>query len=66
MSTGRDSLLQTTLARLSRGAVPMDGIYWLDPKARKPVTTRERPELPDEAPVSTRWWRLIARIGRPA
>jgi hypothetical protein len=27
-----DTLFQAVLARMSLGAVPMDGIYWFDPK----------------------------------
>jgi hypothetical protein len=33
MSTSKHSLFEAVLARISLGAVPMDGIYWFDPKA---------------------------------
>ncbi len=33
MSTSKNSLFEAVLARISLGAVPMDGIYWFDPKA---------------------------------
>jgi hypothetical protein len=65
MSTRRHSHLETTLARLSLGAVPMDGIYWIDPKAQDQSKKREQPELSRPDPVGTRWWRLIGRGRRP-
>ena len=33
MSTSKHSLYEAILARISLGAVPIDGIYWFDPKA---------------------------------
>jgi hypothetical protein len=33
MNTPRHSLYEAVLARISLGAVPIDGIYWFDPKA---------------------------------
>jgi hypothetical protein len=39
MSKAKHTLFETVLARMSLGAVPMDGIYWFDPKA-----LRERAE----------------------
>jgi hypothetical protein len=33
MKTSKRSLYEAVLARLSLGAVPIDGIYWFDPKA---------------------------------
>jgi hypothetical protein len=33
MSTSKHSLYEAVLARISLGAVPIDGIYWFDPKA---------------------------------
>ena len=32
MKTHKERLYQAVLERMSRGAVPMDGILWLDPK----------------------------------
>lgn len=32
MSTHRNKLFEAVLARISLGAVPMDGLYWFDPK----------------------------------
>jgi hypothetical protein len=32
MNTHKQTLYQALLARISLGAVPMDGIYWIDPK----------------------------------
>jgi hypothetical protein len=33
MKTSKHSLYEAVLARISLGAVPIDGIYWFDPKA---------------------------------
>jgi hypothetical protein len=58
MSTSRHSLFEAVLARISLGAVPMDGIYWFDPKAIIPADTskrtkaRDEPADPDWSPVS--------------
>jgi hypothetical protein len=32
MSTSKQSQFEAAMARISFGAVPIDGIYWLDPK----------------------------------
>ena len=39
MSTSKQSQFEAAMARISFGAVPIDGIYWLDPKlaAGKPT-----------------------------
>jgi hypothetical protein len=39
MSKSKHTLFEAVLARMSLGAVPMDGVYWFDPKA-----LRERAE----------------------
>ena len=33
MSKSKHTLVEAVLARMSLGAVPMDGVYWFDPKA---------------------------------
>jgi hypothetical protein len=39
MNTHKQTLFRAILARISRGAVPMDGVYWFDPKdARLPMS----------------------------
>ena len=32
MSSRKQTLAESILARISYGAVPMDGVYWLDPR----------------------------------
>ena len=32
MSKPKHTLFEAVLARMSLGAVPMDGVYWFDPK----------------------------------
>jgi len=42
MSKAQQTLAQAFLERISRGAVPMGGFYWVDPKAlRSQVTNAE-------------------------
>jgi hypothetical protein len=40
MSKAKHALFEAVLARMSLGAVPMDGVYWFDPKAAR--AARER------------------------
>jgi hypothetical protein len=40
MNNHKQTLLEAVLARISLGAVPMDGIYWFDPKAIKAKTIK--------------------------
>jgi hypothetical protein len=43
MSKSKHTLFEAVLARMSLGAVPMDGVYWFDPKIM-----RERAEAAAE------------------
>jgi hypothetical protein len=54
MKTQRQALFHAILARLSFGAVPIDGAYWFDPKhvgATRPDEQVKAPEA-DWSPVS--------------
>jgi hypothetical protein len=42
MSTSRQALIEALLARISFGAVPIGGLYWLDPKVVAEVQRRKR------------------------
>ena len=44
MDNRKQALYQTMLARISLGAVPMDGLYWFDPRSRPESTSAKRPE----------------------
>jgi hypothetical protein len=35
MSKSKHTLFEAVLARMSLGAVPMDGVYWFDPKVMR-------------------------------
>ena len=35
MSKSKHTLVEAVLARMSLGAVPMDGVYWFDPKVMR-------------------------------
>jgi hypothetical protein len=42
VNTRKHSLYEAVLARISLGAVPIDGIYWFDPKATaRPDTSKQ-------------------------
>jgi len=44
MNTPKHSLYEAVLARISLGAVPIDGIYWFDPKAATVRAATIRPD----------------------
>ena len=46
MSKSKHTLFEAVLARMSLGAVPMDGVYWFDPK-----TMRERAAMFEERDI---------------
>jgi hypothetical protein len=57
----QQTLFQTILARLSFGAVPIDGAYWFDPRHAGAARPAEQVKVPDAdwSPVSlslTRRW----------
>jgi DsbC/DsbD-like thiol-disulfide interchange protein len=63
MSTHKRTLFQAVLARISFGAVPVDGTYWFDPKDAgipDPVTSNSprRCAVRDRAwpPASLSWF----------
>jgi hypothetical protein len=41
MSTRKHSLLDTILARVSLGSVPVDGMYWADARGEWQTTARQ-------------------------
>lgn len=42
MSKSKHTLFEAVLARMSFGAVPMDGVYWFDPKALREHVEKQR------------------------
>jgi hypothetical protein len=44
MSKSKHTLFEAVLARMSLGAVPMDGIYWFDPKALRERAAKQQAE----------------------
>jgi hypothetical protein len=68
MSIRRHALFEAILARLSFGAVPVDGIHWLDPRdaaAPKPrrsaaASDEDRPGA-DRSPISLSLTRRLPR-----
>jgi len=54
MNTHRQTLFQAVLARLSFGAVPIDGSYWFDPKQAGTSRPAKPAQVPDAdwSPVS--------------
>jgi len=59
MNKHKQALFQAVLARISLGAVPVDGVYWFDPK-----DARAAPPGPDtgRSPVSPSWPRALGRL----
>jgi hypothetical protein len=48
MNTRKQKRYQAVLERLSFGAVPVDGIYWLDPKEAAGAAAPQRHAGPDK------------------
>jgi hypothetical protein len=59
MNTRRQALYQAVLARISLGAVPVDGVYWFDPK-----DARAAAPAPDagRSAVSASWPQALGRL----
>lgn len=47
MSKSKHTLFEAILARMSLGAVPMDGVYWFDPKTMREHAEKQRAEKDD-------------------
>jgi hypothetical protein len=47
MKTSKPSLYEAVLARISLGAVPIDGIYWFDPKPAARIDTSKQSKTKD-------------------
>jgi hypothetical protein len=54
MNTGKQTLFQAVLARISLGAVPVDGAYWVDPKDGGAAKSPKPARIPDAdwSPIS--------------
>jgi len=67
MSIRKQTLFQAVLARISFGAVPVDGSYWFDPKdagavaQRQPRTHKDTAPYPDWSPIALSWTRAVRR-----
>ena len=63
MNTSRQSRFEAVLARISLGAVPMDGIYWLDPKgsAAGCSSNRAQPPQANRPPVWPAFKKILRR-----
>jgi hypothetical protein len=66
MSSHSHSLFQAILARLSFGAVPVDGVHWSDPREVKAPEPRPSDEVPqvDWSPVGVSLSRHFRRAQR--
>jgi hypothetical protein len=49
MSKSKHTLFEAVLARMSLGAVPMDGIYWFDPKALRERAAKQQAQKDGDA-----------------
>jgi hypothetical protein len=61
MNTSRQSRFEAVLARISLGAVPMDGIYWLDPKGSAAACPSKRAKAPQANRVWLSFTKLLLR-----
>lgn len=54
MNTHKQTLFEALLARVSFGAVPVDGAYWFDPKDAGTAQSSKPAKVPDAdwSPVS--------------
>jgi len=69
MSKAQQTLAQAFLERVSRGAVPMGGFYWVDPKALRSQSTNAEATAEALAPKVQRTSATAARAsatGQPA
>ena len=63
MNTSRQSRFEAVLARISLGAVPMDGIYWIDPKGSAAACSSKRAQ-PSQAADRPAWPSLTKLLRR--
>lgn len=63
MNGHKQTFFQAVLARISLGAVPVDGAYWFDPKDAPASQACRRPGTPDAdwSPVSLSLSRPLRR-----
>jgi hypothetical protein len=63
MKTSKQSRFEAVLARISLGAVPMDGIYWLDPKGSAATDSSKRAKAPqaNRSPLLLSFTKLLRR-----
>jgi hypothetical protein len=66
MNIRKSTFFQAIFARISLGAVPVDGSFWFDPKRTGTAKPARRPQIPDAdwSPVSLSLSRPLGR-GRP-
>jgi hypothetical protein len=71
MNKHKQALFQAVLARISLGAVPVDGVYWFDPKDARtaplaptaPTQTTPAPTpQKSRSPSSPSWPRALGRL----
>jgi hypothetical protein len=69
MNKHKQALFQAILARISLGAVPVDGVYWFDPKdagtADGPTGKQHAPASASDtgrSPVAPSWPRALGRL----
>jgi hypothetical protein len=60
MNIRRHSFFQAIFARLSLGAVPVDGSFWFDPKRTGTAKAATRPQVPDAD-----WSPVCLSLSRP-
>ena len=61
MNKHKQALFQAVMARISLGAVPVDGVYWFDPKDARAAAPPATPDT-GRSPVSRSWPRALGRL----
>jgi hypothetical protein len=65
MNKHKQALFQAVLARISLGAVPVDGVYWFDPKDARAAAPPSAPVPAADtgrSPVSPSWPQVLGRL----
>ena len=61
MNKHKQALFQAVLARISLGAIPVDGVYWFDPKDAQAAAPPPAPDT-GRSPASASWPQTLGRL----
>ena len=61
MNKHKQALFQAVLARISLGAIPVDGVYWFDPKDARAAAPPQPPDT-GRSPAAPSWPQALGRL----